>query len=145
MFGNHKKTWSPEEENSMLTSLRKGNSVEDISSEHQRSVNAINIRLGMLFNKMIYSGKKTIKDISSKYNLEEGKIKSYINTYIQTYSSDKTKDFPMQKLEMSSSPSINLTLSNIELKIQKLEDHVKLIDEKLKKILKKKSIQTQQK
>lgn len=69
-----KKPWTPEEENEMLASLRRRETFEKIALRHDRSVNAIKLRFGMVCRKELETTPHSIGDLSQEYRIPEDRI-----------------------------------------------------------------------
>jgi hypothetical protein len=69
-----KKPWSPEEENDMLASIRRRETFEKIALRHDRSVNAIKLRFGMVCRKELETTPHSIGDLSQEYRIPENQI-----------------------------------------------------------------------
>lgn len=74
-----KKQWTVEEEKEMLASLRKREALETIAMRHDRSVNAIKLRFGMLCRKELETTPKSVADLSQEYRIPEHQIVRYMD------------------------------------------------------------------
>lgn len=74
-----KKSWSVEEENEMLGSLRRRETFEKIAQKHGRTPNAIKLRFGLVCKKEIGSASKSMEGICQEYNLTEEQVSRCIN------------------------------------------------------------------
>lgn len=74
-----KKQWSVDEEKEMLASLRKREALETIAMRHNRSVNAIKLRFGMLCKKELETTPKSVGDLSQEYRVPEQQIVRYMD------------------------------------------------------------------
>lgn len=74
-----KKQWTVEEEKEMLASLRKKEAFETIALRHDRSINAIKLRFGMLCKKELEMTSKSVEDLSQEYRIPEQQIIRYMD------------------------------------------------------------------
>ena len=119
-----KKPWSPEEENEMLASIRKRETFEKIAQRHDRSVNAIKLRFGMVCQKELETSPHSIGDLSQEYRIPEKQILQCM---------DDLENIKKKNQTITSSPQ--QTTSSFDLAdITIIKEEILVINEKLDKI-----------
>ena len=124
-----KKQWSPEEENEMLMSIRKGEAFQGIARQHGRTENAIRLRFGLICKKQLET--KTVQDIGREYHVSPQKVQQCIDALedIQDKNKNKTSTIPDNR---------NNELRVLQEEIQKLHDKVDRIYKYVRKLVDKK-------
>lgn len=121
-----KKQWSPDEENEMLVSIRKGDPFQAIARQHGRTENAIRLRFGLICKKQLET--RTIQDIGREYHVSPQKVQQCI---------DALED--IQDKNKASTPTLpNNNLQELRQEIQKLHDKVDRIYKHVRKLADKK-------
>lgn len=72
--------WTKTEEFDLITDVRNGKSIEQISLDHNRSVNAIEMRLKKIIYENVMAG-KSITNISNMLHINEDKTRCYFYSY----------------------------------------------------------------
>lgn len=72
-----KKSWSVEEENEMLSSIRRGETLDKIAQQHERTQNAIRLRFGLVCKKEMST--KNMKQICQEYHVSENQVRQCIS------------------------------------------------------------------
>jgi len=113
--------WTDKEEKKLLKELRKGKSVEDIASEHERSIGGITARINKIVLRFHNEGKNVI-DIMNLTGFSESRVEEITNK--RSYSKTKEKKDVDRDI-----------LDRIELLEETFEKRLKKIDKKLEKLL----------
>lgn len=79
---NHHKFWTEEEEKILILEVRNNNSLEEIASNHKRTIGAITSRVNLLSRKMFEEG-KTAEEIASIMNLKAEYVKIALENMAQ--------------------------------------------------------------
>jgi len=119
------KQWTLEEEQEMLASLRKRESFEKIAQRHDRSVNAIRLRFGMVCRKELETTPHSIGDLSQEYRIPENQILQYM---------DDLENIQKKKQTATSVPQPISSFDLADISIMKEE--MMVMNEKLDKIYK---------
>lgn len=134
-----KKTWSVEEENTMMKSIRNGDTFDKIAQQHGRTKNAIQLRFGMICKKEIENTPKNLQALSKEYHIQENQLVKYIEDFEKIQTQNQNKLLSPQAFENNSSldPS-DITIIKEEVlllneKIDKMYKYVKKIMETIKK------------
>tara|TARA_Y100000992_G_C20922894_1_gene330695 strand:+ start:23 stop:370 length:348 start_codon:yes stop_codon:yes gene_type:complete len=112
---NHKSPWTKKEEDELLHRLRLEEPISTISKKHQRTERAIEMRIAMIFKKLIEKGSK-ISTLSKDFHLSENEIRNYIE---ETSSTEPKSNF-------FSFPQIKEQLDRMEEKIDKIYRKLKM-------------------
>jgi hypothetical protein len=116
-----KKAWSTEEEQEMLSALRRREPFETIASRHDRTPNAIRLRFGMVCRKELSTNNKRMADLCREYGMDEAQI----NRCIQSLEDIQKKNAPPP-------PPPSLDPADIAI----IKEEVLLLHEKVDKIYK---------
>ena len=132
MSSTMKKQWTPEEEDEMLMSMRKGDPFQAIAQQHGRTENAIRLRFGLICKKQLET--KTIQDIGRDYRVSPQKVQQCI---------DALEDIQDKNKNKTSIPTLNNSNNTQELRviqeeIQKLHDKIDRIYKHVRKLADKK-------
>ena len=120
-----KKQWTVEEEDEMLTSLRNRETFDKIAKRHDRSVNAIKLRFGMICRKEMETTPKSVGDLSQEYCIPEKHILQYM---------DDLENIQKKNQSVSSLPH-QQPLSSFDLAdITIIKEEMLVMNEKLDKI-----------
>ena len=83
--------WSNDEELKFINSIKKGMSFEELSTKHNRSVSALELRLKKIIYDNIVKGKSKNK-IASLLNINIIKLEQYYNSYVDFLKSKELKE-----------------------------------------------------
>ena len=113
---NHKSPWTKKEEEELLHRLRLEEPISTISKKHQRTERAIEMRIAMIFKKLVEKGSK-ISSLSKDFHLSENEIRTYIEG--SSSSSEPKSNF-------ISFPQFKEQLDRMEEKIDKIYKKLKM-------------------
>lgn len=122
-----KKQWTPEEEDEMLMSMRKGDPFQAIAQQHGRTENAIRLRFGLICKKQLET--KTIQDIGRDYRVSPQKVQQCI---------DALEDIQDKNKNKASMSAPNNNIQELREEIQKLHDKIDRIYKHVRKLADKK-------
>ena len=124
---NRGNTWTKKEEDELLHRLQLEEPINSISKKHKRSERAIEMRVGMLFSRLLEKGEK-ISFLTKKYHMTENEINNYIEYMSDSKKNSQNKNENIIDLILK----LNEKLDRIEKKILKIEEIDKYIYKKLK-------------
>jgi Asp-tRNA(Asn)/Glu-tRNA(Gln) amidotransferase C subunit len=138
-----KKQWTSEEEQEMLASIRKRESFEKIAERHDRSVNAIKLRFGMVCRKELETTPHSIGDLSAEYRIPENHISKYMEDLENIQKKNQNATSVPQPQSFSSFDLADITIMKEEIlnmneKLDKIYKYVKKLMEIKKKTSEKK-------
>lgn len=133
-----KKPWTPEEENEMLAALRRREAFEKIALRHDRSVNAIKLRFGMVCRKELETTPHSIGDLSQEYRIPEDRILQCMDDLENIQKKNQTLTALPQQPSISSFDLADITIIKEEMlvmneKLDKIHRYVKKLMEINKK------------
>jgi len=124
-----KKAWTPEEENEMLVSIKKGEKFDKIATRHERTPNAIKLRFGMVCKKEIENTTRSMEDICSEYHINEQQVVRFIND-LETI--QKKNQTPPPQHDPADITIVKEEILIINEKLDKIYKHVKKMTEMMK-------------
>lgn len=119
--------WTKKEEDELLYRLQLEESIHSISKKHKRSERAIEMRIGMIFFRLLENGEK-ISTLIKKYHITENEMNNYIQILDDSKKNSQTKNDNIRDLISI----LNEKLDRIEKKLSKIEEIDKYIYKKLK-------------
>ena len=120
-----KKSWTPEEEEEMMASLRQRKTFEKIALHHDRSVNAIKLRFGMVCRRQLETTTKTLDHLCQEYHIPENRIVQYMED-LETI---------QKKNQTLSSSNVHGSISPFDLAdITIIKEQILVMNEKLDKM-----------
>jgi len=126
-----KKSWTPEEENEMLVSIRKGEKFDKIAMRHERTPNAIKLRFGMVCKKEIENTSKSMEDICREYHINEQQIVRFIND-LETIQKKNQTTQSHHSFDPADITIVKEEILVINEKLDKIYKHVKKMMEMMK-------------
>jgi hypothetical protein len=126
-----KKSWTPEEENEMLVSIRKGEKFDKIAMRHERTTNAIKLRFGMVCKKEIENTSKSMEDICREYHTNEQQIVRFIND-LETIQKKNQTTQAQSSFDPADITIVKEEILVINEKLDKIYKHVKKMMEMMK-------------
>lgn len=128
-----KKSWTTEEENEMLASIRKGEKFDKIATRHERTPNAIKLRFGMVCKKEIENTSKSIEDICHDYHVNEQQVVRYINDLENIQKKNQSPTTPLlHSFDPADISIVKEEILVINEKLDKIYKHVKKMMEIMK-------------
>lgn len=124
---NRGNTWTKKEEDELLHRLKLEEPIETISKKHKRSEKAIEMRIGMIFSRLLEKGEKK-SSLSKNYHMTENEINNYINSLDENKKKYESKNDNIRDLILK----LNERLDAIEKKLSRIEEIDKFIYKKLK-------------
>ena len=124
---NRGNTWTKKEEDELLHRLQLEESIDSISKKHKRSYKAIQMRIGMIFSRLLEKGEKK-SVLTKKYHMTENEINSYIQSLDENKKEFQSKNDSIRELLLR----LDERLDAIEKKLFKIEEIDKYIYKKLK-------------
>lgn len=112
----HKSLWTTKEENELCHRVRLGQTMEEISHQHQRSKNAIELRFALIISRKLEKQEK-MQNICKEFMMNENKINHYLNLLHETKTQQEPNDM---KLVQTMLEKINSKLDGIEEKVTKI-------------------------
>lgn len=125
---NRGNTWTKKEEDELLHRLKLEEPIETISKKHKRSEKAIEMRIGMIFSRLLEKGEKK-SSLSKNYHMTENEINNYLNSLDENKKKYESKNDNIRDLILK----LNERLDAIEKKLSRIEEIDKFIYKKLKK------------
>ena len=127
---NHKQYWTSKEENDLIFELTNNNTISVIASKHNRSENAIKLRIASLIQKELDKGTPRKKIISS-LNITDEMMMNLLDFSKRFSSSTSSKSSP--SIDNSGSSLILEKLNALDSRFATIEKYVKLIYKKISK------------
>lgn len=124
---NRGNTWTKKEEDDLLYRLQLEEPIDTISKKHKRSEKAIQMRIGMIFSRLLEKGEKK-SVLTKKYHMTENEINSYIQSLDENKKKFESKNDSIKELLIK----LDERLDAIEKKLLKIEEIDKYIYKKLK-------------
>lgn len=115
-----KRSWSVEEENEMLSSIRQGEPMDKIAKQHERTQNAIRLRFGMVCKKELLT--KKMPEICREYHMTENQVLQCIQD--------------LEKIQNKNHPTSSLPPPNLDADITIIKEEILVIKDKLDKMCK---------
>lgn len=123
-----KKKWPEEEEKKLMAEIQDGKSIQEIAIIHQRTDNAIAMRLCDIGKRMSENTNKTMIDIQKILKLVSvNEIEKYIKN-------ENAKHAKKEKKEPEKTPKKEETIESVKSKLNELQTKYDLLDEKYNKI-----------
>lgn len=123
--------WSPEEEEQMLDSFRRGKSVETIATTHGRSAKAIRLRFGYFCKRHLRVDPESIPKLSEEFNVDANTILGILKELETGYTNNNTPSTNNNTtISTSDMSSIKEEIGNIQKRIGKLSKTMKTLIEK---------------
>ena len=123
--------WSPEEEEQMLESFRKGKSVEAIATIHGRSPKAIRLRFGYFCKRQLRIDPESIPALVEEYNVDANTILNIIKELETGYSNNNGNNVVANNtISLSDITTIKDDISEIQRRLGKLSKTLKSFIEK---------------
>ena len=119
--------WTKKEEDELLYRLQLEESISSISKKHKRSERAIEMRVGMIFSRLLENGEKK-SVLAKKYQMTENEISNYMEFMNDSRTNSQNKNDNIRDLILL----LNEKLDRIEKKLVKIEEIDKYIYKKLK-------------
>lgn len=113
---NHKLPWTKKEEDELLHRLRLEEPISTISKKHRRTERAIEMRMAMIFKKLVEKGSK-ISSLSKDFHLSENEVRNYI---------EGSSSSSEPKSNYISFPQFKEQLDRMEEKIDKIYKKLKM-------------------
>lgn len=122
-----KKSWSVEEENEMLSSIRQGETLDKIAKQHERTQNAIRLRFGLVCKKELLT--KKMPEICREYHMSENQVLQCIQDLekIQNKNNNQTTLLPP--------PNLDADITIIKEEILVMKDKLDKMCKYMKKIM----------
>jgi hypothetical protein len=124
---NRGNAWTKKEEDELLYRLQLEESISSISKKHKRSERAIEMRVGMIFSRLLENGEKK-SVLTKKYHMTENEISNYMEFMNDSKTNSQIKNDNIRDLISI----VNEKLDRIEKKLLKIEEIDKYIYKKLK-------------
>jgi len=124
---NRGSAWTKKEEDELLYRLQLEESISSISKKHKRSERAIEMRVGMIFSRLLENGEKK-SVLAKKYQMTENEISNYMEFMNDSRTNSQNKNDNIRDLISL----LNEKLDRIEKKLLKIEEIEKYIYKKLK-------------
>ena len=119
--------WTKKEEDELLYRLQLEESISSISKKHKRSERAIEMRVGMIFSRLLENGEKK-SVLAKKYQMTENEISNYMEFMNDSRTNSQNKNDNIRDLILL----LNEKIDRIEKKLVKIEEIDKYIYKKLK-------------
>ena len=129
---NRGKRWEEDEENNMIRELQHKMPLEQIAEVHERSLLAIQMRLGQRFHHEMQQDHRTLSDLGNLYKLPEVKIEECISKW--TTSSSSSSSSHGSNPPLSRRPSYEDRFQHFEQKMSSVEEHLLTLARQLESI-----------
>lgn len=123
-----KKTWSPDEEQEMLTMIRKGESLGTIGRQHGRTENAIRLRFGLICKKQLET--KTMQEICREYRVTSQQVQNSIDALDMIQEKNKPEGNIMTTA--NELRAIREDIRSLSEKMDRIYKHVRRLSDKKK-------------
>ena len=129
-----KKSWTCEEEQEMLDSIRRKETFEKIARRHERTPNAIRLRFGMVCMKKLESNQTTMRDLCQEFQTDSSHITQCMDALenIQKKNTSANTLLPSLTIDPAELTLIKEEVLSLHEKTDKIYRHVKKIVELLK-------------
>jgi len=134
----NKSRWNKEEELMLIQNISNKKPLSDIAQIHNRSLNAIELRLKKIIYENICNG-KTINNISLKLNLSEDKVRQYFYSYkefIEKHNGISTRNTIVESNNVESNiiNKVEHNINDMNNTNNAIEPVYKILENKIKKL-----------